>query len=382
MMKNDMGCRRCLPMARALAVAIGLASASAPAHGQVGPMSCGVPDAGTRWLADSYKATHTYGLGDNEWIESYGGLAAAGDSVFLYDQLGRRIVHLSGELKERNAFGREGEGPGEFHSPIPLNWLDDLFEGHVAFDGRQLVVYDRLNLASFDPSGEHRWSVRRPATTFREGVRFVSPVGEGEMIFGVDALDFTSRHLQLWRVQRTDSHRHVLLWERPVPWRPGNDPFPILRTREAASRWARHGDCIVVSDGGRPLLWVVDLSTLETDSVVLPEWEVPAFGEVPIDRSVMNLRGREVQKESRGPALLSRWTGLIVDPDGHAWIRAWTEARDEFEVIVVSLSSGRSRRLVNPPGFPTAFGPPGVFYTALTRPETDEQYLVRFEGER
>ena len=79
----------------------------------------------------------------------------------------------------------------------------------------------------------------------------------------------------------------------------------------------------------------------------------------------MNFGGREVQPEAQAPALLSRWRGLIVDPDGHAWIRAWTEAREEFEVFVVSLVSGESRRLMNPPGFPTAFGPPGVFYTAL-----------------
>ena len=49
-------------------------------------------------------------------IGSYGGLAAEGDSLFLYDQLRPRIVH-------------------------------------VAFDGRHLVVYDRHELASFDAEG-------------------------------------------------------------------------------------------------------------------------------------------------------------------------------------------------------------------------------------
>lgn len=86
------GRRRCLPIACTLALAMVSASAGAPVHGQAAPMSCGMPSAGTRWLAESYTATHTYGLGDDEWIESYGGLAAAGDSVFFYDQLGRRIV--------------------------------------------------------------------------------------------------------------------------------------------------------------------------------------------------------------------------------------------------------------------------------------------------
>ena len=114
-----------LPIARALAVATALACASAPAAGQVAPMSCGASAAETRWLAESYSETHTYGLGDEEWIGSYGGLDAAGDSLFLYDQLRPRIFHLSGELEERHAFGRRGEGPGEFDSPIPIVWLDD-----------------------------------------------------------------------------------------------------------------------------------------------------------------------------------------------------------------------------------------------------------------
>ena len=121
---------------------------------------------------------------------------------------------------------------------------------------------------------------------------------------------------------------------------------------------------------------------MQTDSIALPEWQVPAFGELSSDHQVMSLGGRNVQPEPQAPALLSRWTGLIVDPDGHAWIRAWRESREDFEVFVVSLASGESRRLMNPPGFPTAFGPPGVFYTAREKPETDEQHLARFKVER
>lgn len=366
----------------ALALAAALAFASGSAQGQTAPFACMASADESRWLAESYSDTHTYGLDDGEWIESYGGLAAAGDSLFFYDQWARRIVHLSGELEERHTFGRQGDGPGEFDGPIPLMWLDDLFEGHVAFNGRQLVVYDLLRLASFDAGGEYRWSIQVPSPPFGEGVRFVTPVGEEQMIFGKDSLDAEGRQLQLWRVQPADPNRLELLWERPVPRHASDDPFSLLTTREARSKWARHQDCVVVSDGGGRFLWVVDLATMRTDSIALPEWEVPAFGELSIDRGTLNLGAREVQPERPAPALLWRWRGLIVDPDGHAWIRVWTEARDEFEVIVVSLTSGESRRLVNPPGFPTAFGPPGVFYTALTNPETDEQYLVRLEGQR
>ena len=347
-----------LGVARALAVATALACASTPAAGQVAPMSCGGWAGETRWWAESYSETHTYGLSDpEEWIGSYAGLAAAGDSLFLYDQLRSRIVHLSGELEERHAFGRRGEGPGEFYRSFPITWVDDIAEGHVAFDGRHLVVYDRLRLASFDPEGEFRWSARLPTLSIGEGVRFVSPVDEEEMIFGVDSLDAGSRRLQLWRVQRPDPNHRELLWERPVPRRE-QGPFALLGKREARSYWARHQDCVVVSDGGRRFLWVVDLSTLQTDSIALPEWEVPEFGELPSDLSEVNIGGRDMQPRPREPALLWRWTGLIVDPDGHAWLRAWTESTRGVPGLrrldglrgIPALQSTRLSHRIRPPG--------------------------------
>lgn len=374
---------RRLSVVRAVLVAAGLSCASTPAAAQIAPLSCGVSAPESRWLAESYRETHSYGLGgEEEWIGSYGGLTAAGDSLFLYDQLRPRIVHLSGDLEERHAFGRKGEGPGEFEWAVPVSWVDDIAEGHVAFDGRNLVVYDRNDVASFDPGGVFRWSTLVPTrTVFIHGVQFVTSVDQDQVIFGVDSLDAGSRRLQLWKVRRPEPDRRELLWERIVFTRIPDDRFRNPHKRESHPYWARHENCIVVSDGGRQFLWVVDLSTLRTDSIPLPDWEVPEFGELRSDFSVLNLGGRELP-EPREPTLLWRWRGLIVDPDGHVWLRAWTESREEFEVFVISLDSGESRRLLNPPGFPTAFGPPGVFYTAREKPETDEQYLVRLEGER
>jgi len=332
-------------------------------------------------LAESYRETNTYGLGGSEedWIGSYGGLAAAGDSLFLYDQLRPRIVHLSGELEQRHAFGQEGEGPGEFNRPVPIVWVDDIAEGHVAFDGRHLVVYDRHDLASFDAAGKFQWSAQVTRVSLsRSGLVFASPVDEDQMIFGVDSLAAGSRHLQLWRVARPGPDHRQLLWQRSAPRR-ASDDHHSLQAREARSYWARHQNCVVVSDGGSPFLWVVDLLSFQTDSIALPEWEIPEFGEFRFDLTPLNIGGRELL-EPQEPALLWRWTGLIVDPDGHVWLRAWTESREEFEVFVVSLASGESLHMLDPPGFPTAFGPPGVFYTARQKPETDEHYLVRLQG--
>ena len=361
-------------VARWLGIATAVACVSTPAAGQTLPVACGTSVDETRWLAESYHETHTYGLGgEEEWIGSYGGLAVAGDSLFLYDQLRPRIVHLSGELEQRHAFGRQGEGPGEFNWAVPIGWLDDVAEGHVAFDGCHLVVYDRHDLASFDAAGKFRWSAQVSRFTLgRSGLVFASPVDEDQMIFGLDSLAAGSRHLQLWKVVRP-GHRQ-LLWQRLAPRLASDDHS--FHPREARSYWARHQNCVVVSDGGSPFLWMVDLSTLQTDSMALPEWEVPEFGELRSDLNPMTIGGLEVHE----PGLLWRWRGLIVDPDGHVWLRAWTESREEFEVFVVSLASGESLHMDNPPGFPTAFGPPGVFYTARRKSETDEHYLVRLQG--
>ena len=366
---------------RWLGIAAVVVCESTPASGQTIPGACGTATDDTRWLAESYHETHTYGLEDEEeWIGSYGGLAAAGDRLYLYDQLRPRIVQLSGELEERHAFGRQGEGPGEFDWAIPITWVSDNAEGHVAFDGRNLVVYDRNDVASFDAGGGFRWSARVPTrTVFIGGVRFVSPVSEDEMIFGVDSLAAGNWRLQLWRVGRPDPDHHELLWERPAPRRARDNHS--LHQREARSYWARHQDCVVVSDGGNSFLWVVNLSTLQTDSIALPEWEAPEFGELRSDFSSLNIGGREVA-EPQEPGLLWRWMGLIVDPDGHVWLRAWTESPEEFEVFVVSLASGEALHVDNPGGFPNAFGPPGVFYMAREKAETDEHYLVRLEGGR
>ena len=129
----------------------------------------------------------------------------------------------------------------------------------MAFDGRHLVVYDRHELASFDAEGEFRW----PAQVGRfslsaAGVRFVGPLEEEEMIFGVDSLDAGSRRVQLWRVQRPNPNHRELLCEphlsaraRAVTRGVSGIGRVYLGKREARSYWARHQDCVVVSDGGR-----------------------------------------------------------------------------------------------------------------------------------
>ncbi len=360
-----------------------------PAMAQGAPSSCGVPTASeTRWLAESYAETSTYGRSSvDEWIGSYGALTAVGESLFLYDQSRTRIVHLSGELEERHAFGRQGDGPGEFARPRAIPWVSDASEGHLDFDGRQLVIYDRNDLTFFDTEGEYLWSALLPGFGFnlgRRGVVFVSPVSEDAAVYGADLLGTGPRRLELRTVRRSDRNRSEMLWERAVPTRSREAREAgraQLHSRQARSYWARHQGCIVVSDGGGGFLWVVNLETLETDSIALPEWDVPDFGDVRFDRSGINIAGRVMgDTNPQPPDLLWRWRGLIVDPDGHAWVRAWTQARDEFEVFVVSLASGEARQL-SLPGFPTAFGPPGVFYTVLQTAD-EEHYIGRLEAER
>ncbi len=366
--------------AQFLAATAALVSVNMPAKSQSSRAMCAAPTNGeSRWVSDVYVETHTYGLNesDQHWIGSYGGLAATEDSLFLYDQLRPRIVHLSGDLEERSAFGRQGQGPGEFYQAIPITWIDDVAEGHVAFDGRSLVVYDRNDLTFFDPEGEPKWSARVSRFTLgRSGLVFLSPVDEHQVLFGLDSLATGSRHLQLWKVERNG--RRQLLWQRAVRRLARDDRS--MHQREARSYWARHRNCLVISDGGSKFVWVVDLATLQTDSITLPNWHVPKFGELSSDQRSFAIGGSVLPAIE--PGLLWRWRGLIVDPDGHAWLRAWTKSRDELQVFVLSLASGESLHLNGLPGFPTAFGRPGVLYAPRMDSVTDEHYLVRFQAHK
>lgn len=343
--------------------------------------TCGARAGGSRWLVDSYQITHTYGIDDpDEWVASYGGLDAVGDTVFLYDQRRPGVLHLTGTLSLRGSFGQAGRGPGEFGFPFPVTWIDDNAEGHIGFDGTTLVVYDRLDVASFRPDGTFVRSTNLGHPSMGAGVRFVSPEPDGSVVYGLDSIASGRRRLQTWRI-RPDASRE-LLWERPVPWIQPASGGTNPGRREARSYWARYHRCYVVSDGGSGLLWIYDAEKRHVDSMPLPEWRVPPFGAVASDRSGLVIGGRTAGRQVTEPALLSRWTGLIIDPDGYAWVRAWTSSREDFTVFVISLTSGRAVR-VDLPAFPRAFGPPGVFYAAKMREETEEQYVARYaERER
>ena len=58
----DLISMRHLSVARAVIVAAALSCASTPVAGQVASSSCGVSAPESRWLAESYRETHSYGL--------------------------------------------------------------------------------------------------------------------------------------------------------------------------------------------------------------------------------------------------------------------------------------------------------------------------------
>ena len=358
-------------------VAIGAAESPAP---RWSPQlnACETRPGGSRWLTNSYEVTHTYGIDDpDQWVASYGGLDAVGDSVFLYDQMRPGVLHLSGTLSLRQSFGRAGQGPGEFDFPFPVSWIDDISEGHIGFDGTTLAVYDRMDLALFGPDGTFLRSARLGDLSMGAGVRFVSSELNGSMVYGMDSIGLGKRRLQTWRVRPDDGRE--LLWERSIPWTQPVDGKVRPEAREARSYWARLQRCYVMSDGGGDLLWIHDPLSGSVDSIPLPDWTVPDFGDVAVDRSTIVIGGRNASGPKTEPALMSRWTGLIVDPDGYAWVRAWTPTKEKFTVFVISLESGQAAQR-DLPGFPTAFGPPGVFYTAQMKSDTDEHYVARYEG--
>ena len=70
---------------------------------------------------------------------------------------------------------------------------------------------------------------------------------------------------------------------------------------------------------------MVDLSTLQTDSIALPEWEVPEFGELPVGpsggehrwpRSGTKTPGARASLALEGTHCGSRWSRLGAGVDG------------------------------------------------------------------
>lgn len=369
---------------------------------QIGPASdaaamC-VATGQTRWVpGDSgrYRRTHVYGREEGTWIGALGGVRRGEAGIGLFDHQAGRIHVVDDSLRPRARFGRIGEGPGEMQASMIGPWFPRYWSRNpIAVGDSTVVVYDGERAEIFTLEGAFEGSVRLGGghASIAYGVRHLDLLSDDSLLVAVDSIDFERggrRVYQSWLVtgwggtgrsdgaggRPAETVRREVVWARELP------PKPTLRLRPRQPRpfWASRDGCLAFSDGRSPYVHRFDLATGRADSVALEPWPVPALGEDPDDGASLSIGGREVGEGDGGFDPI-RWVDLAIDPDGLIWIEGWrTRASDEPPIVlVVDPVRGETFR-VPVPGFPRAFGEPGVIYVAEEHPGTEEHVLVRYE---
>lgn len=245
---------------------------------------------------------------------------------------------------------------------------------HIVFD-------DRHEIEVFDGRGQFLYSVHLPddSNPWTFGLIHVRPLGPDALLAAIESADHTGRRprrLQAWvlRGHGPSLQRHPVVGVE-VPSNTGN-ALQTRTRRDAQPYGDRGGACQVATDGSSRVLFRHDEQTGRADSLLLRDWHVPEWGKAAGDGTVFSPAGRVADR--RRPAALARWSDLVVDPDGWAWVCAWTEDRDELRIFAVSTASGE-RVEVNAPAFSRAFGEPGVFYATARSRGTDEILPIRYE---
>lgn len=345
----------------------------------------------SRWAGGAYERTAVYGKEPQGWLSSVNGVAATPDGrVAVLDGSAARVVVLDGDLRPVREFGRRGGGPGELapDALMGMQGLQRTFNYLEATDSA-LFVYNAGAVSVFGWDGQHRTR----HGDLRGG--FIAPftframrAGSRGFLYGYDTLDMTGgrgHRMQTWAVR--DDGRRRLVAEVPAISPPMQGTTFQVGTRQARALWAAHGSCVAMSDGGSAWLARVDAGSGTVDTLPLPPHDVPRYDPARDMQMTQRMAGLQGAlgggariKGGLAPTLLSRWTEMVIDPDGYLWIRPWTpaEARESpVDAFRISLQTGQAQP-AQLPAFPQAFGRAGEFYAVEKDPDTDELLLVQY----
>jgi hypothetical protein len=345
---------------------------------------------GSRWASAGgrYRETAAYGRTGNQWLYEVGGIAYHDSLLYVYDAPESRIVVLTARLQPARSFARKGRGPGELISTVHMGmkgsgwrWLD------VA--GDTVAVFDGTRLQLFSAQGrflEQRLSGLVGTSALSEGIEriayagasVVTPSGGYDMAVLQPPAD---RYRWDLTAHGPGADRRLLsLKLAPLPARGRSVPFD--GPEQARPLWDLSGDCVVATDGTGA--WLVRASLgggpVDTLRLSLPAVKPPQYDHDELAR-LMGMASKGEQGYL-GPTAVRKLSGLVIDPDGYAWLLPTQDSTNVpgggVEVVRIALSTGVAER-DTVPAFPAAFGAPGVFYSRANNRHTGEALVTRFD---
>jgi len=353
------------------------ASRRAPGAAQA---SCRSRPDGSRW-AGNFRQTAEYGRDGQQWLNEVAGVGASDSLVYVYDAPQAKVTALSAELRPVLAFGRKGNGPGELMAVqdrgmrgVNWRWLSVVGDTVVVFDG------GRVHLFAHDGRFlEQRFSslIGTPALS-GTGDRVAYLVGS--LATGRGGYDFQmdqpgwERYRWTLTLQGRGGERTLMSMDlAPLPRGSGGTPF--LGPEQARPLWDLRDGCVAATNGAGD--WLLRGSAggegQDTLPVLLPAVRAPRYDHAEFAR---------LGAQYVAPSARRRVAGLIIDPDGYAWLLPWqdsTHVRGGVEVVRVSMQTGAAER-DTVPAFPSAFGAPGVYYATVNDRRSGEAFVARYDA--
>jgi len=343
-------------------------------------VSCRTRPDGSRW-AGEFRQTAEYGRDGQQWLNEVAGVEASDSLVYVYDAPQAKVTALTAELRPVLAFGRKGNGPGEFMTVLDrglrgLNWrwLSVVGDTVVVFDGGRVHLFAR----------DGRFLEQRFSSLI--GTPALSGTGDrvaysaGSLVTGRGGYDFQmdqpgwERYRWTLTLQGRGAERTLLSLDlAPLPSGSGGTPF--LGPEQARPLWDLRDGCVAATNGAGD--WLLRGSAAGDGQDTLPG-TLPAVRAPRYDHSEFARLGAKYV----APSARRRVAGLIIDPDGYAWLLPWqysTHVRGGVEIVRVSMQTGVAER-DTVPAFPSAFGPPGVYYATTNDRRSGEALVARYDA--
>lgn len=355
------------------------------------PESCAERSGVSRWDGEhGYRVTAEYRGDADQPLWRVLGVAASDSAVYVFDGPNYRVHILDLDLRLRRAFGRRGDGPGEFGSLSHGFYPADQSDRWVEVSGDSLFVFSGDRLQVFSAGG--RYLARAGERQFADGTlslrtnRFRHAGGslyfaDPTYRYGRTADD--RKRMRVMRGNANGTTSALDLAVTPLPTRRGPAGPTMMLRGQARATWDLRGDCIVATSGADDRLVVTSASAggvPDTLRLPLPRVTLPPDDEDE-DGTLAAASGGQMPEDLH-PTAARRIDAVTIDPDGSVWVLPYQDTRTtdgRFVVLKVSPRSGRAK-VDTVPAFPLEFGAPGTYF-GLRKTEAGEPVVVRVEAD-